>query len=93
MKNEERSFAKEIIAESRTTLAVQALQESNESLQEEIEYLREENARLRNTNRVLRTVNHQVRGKTTDLLGQVEEMGQHIFDIASQEDSDSTQTT
>ena len=84
MNNEERSFANEIVAESKTTLAVQALAEANEELQSEVEYLKDENARLRNRNRVLTTMRRQVRGKAKDLMKQVEEMGQHIFDIAEQ---------
>jgi hypothetical protein len=34
---------------------------------------------------VLRTVNRAVRGKTEELMAQVEDMGKHIFDIAAEE--------
>lgn len=93
MDNEEYVRAQQIVAESNTTLAVQALKEANEELQGEVDYLKEENKRLRNHNRVLTTVRRQISSKATDLMKQVEQMGQHIMNIAADEaalDSDST---
>ena len=67
--------------------AVLALQEANDELQSEVEFLKQENARLRNHNRVLTTVRRQISGKASDLMKQVEEMGQHIMDIAAEEEA------
>jgi len=67
--------------------AVLALQEANDELQAEVEFLKQENARLRNHNRVLTTVRRQISGKAFDLMKQVEEMGQHIMDIAAEEEA------
>jgi len=85
MENEEYVMAQQVIAEGNTTLAVQALKEANEELQSLVNDLQEDNARLRNTARVLRTVNRAVRGKTEELMAQVEDMSKHIFDIAAEE--------
>ena len=86
MDNEEYVQAQRVIAEGNTTLAVQALKEANEELQGEIEFLKQENARLRNHNRVVTAMRRQISGKALDLMKQVEEMGQHIMNIAAEED-------
>lgn len=93
MDQEERVMANAVIAESNTTLAVQALQEANDQLQGEIEFLKEENKRLRNVSRATRTSTRKARDAAKALFEQVEEMGQHIMDIAAEEaeqESDST---
>jgi predicted nuclease with TOPRIM domain len=84
MNNEEYVHA-QIVMGSTTTLAVQALTEANDELQSEVDFLKEENARLRNHNRVVTAMRRQISGKALDLMKQVEEMGQHIFDIAANE--------
>ena len=93
MDNEEYVRAQQVIAESNTSLAVKALEESIEELRGEIEFLKEENKRLRNVSSATRKVNRNVRRDVSNLISQVEEMGQHIMDIAVEEaaqESDST---
>lgn len=93
MDNEEYVRAQQVIAESNTSLAVKALEESIEELRGEIEFLKEENNRLRIVASATRKVNRNVRRDVSNLLSQVEEMGQHIMDIAAEEaaqESDST---
>jgi hypothetical protein len=93
MDNEERVMANAVIAESNTTLAVQALREANDQLQGEVEFLKEENKRLRIAVKVTRTSTRKARQSAKALLEQVEDMGQHIMDIAAEEaeqESDST---
>jgi len=94
MDNEEYVRAQQVIAETHTSLAVQALKEANDELQGEVEFLKGEIERLRKSNRALRTMRRKISGEATDLLKQVEEMGQHIMDIAAEEaaykDLDST---
>ena len=93
MDNEEYVRAQQVIAESNTSLVVKALEESIEQLRGEIEFLKEENKRLRNVSSATRKVNRNVRRDVSNLLSQVEEMGQHIMDIAAEEaaqESDST---
>ena len=85
MNNEEYILAQQVIAESNTSLAVKALEESIEELRGEIEFLKEENKRLRNVSSATRTSNRKVRQEARDLISQVEEMGQHIMDIAVEE--------
>jgi ABC-type transporter Mla subunit MlaD len=76
---EESHLAALVVAGSDSSLAVQALEEANE-------LLGLENARLRNNNRVLRTVVRALRSKSTELFNQVDELQQHIFAVAAQED-------
>jgi len=76
-----------VIAESNNSLLVQGLTESIDELRAEVEFLKQENARLRNHNRVLTTARRQISGKASDLMKQVEEMGQHIMDIAAEEEA------
>ena len=93
MDNEEYVRAQQVIAESNTSLVVKALEESIEELRGEIEFLKEENKRLRNVSSATRKVNRNVRRDVSNLISQVEEMGQHIMDIAAEEaaqESDST---
>ena len=93
MDNEEYVRAQQVIAESNTSLVVKALEESIEELRGEIEFLKQENKRLRNVSRATRTTNRNVRRDVSNLISQVEEMGQHIMDIAAEEaaqESDST---
>ena len=85
MDKEEYVRAQQVIAESNTSLAVKALEESIEELRGEVEFLKEENKRLRNISRATRTSNRKVRQEERDLISQVEEMGQHIMDIAAEE--------
>ena len=87
MDNEEYVRAQQVIAESNTSLIVKALEESIEELRGEIEFLKEENKRLRNVSSATRKVNRNVRRDVSNLLSQVEEMGQHIMDIAAEEAS------
>lgn len=87
MDNEEYVSAQKVIAESNTSLVVKALEESIEELRGEIEFLKEENKRLRNVSSATRKVNRNVRRDVSNLLSQVEEMGQHIMDIAAEEAS------
>ena len=93
MQNEEYAMAQQVIAESNTTLVVKALEESIEELRGEIEFLKEENKRLRNISRATRTSNRKVRQEARDLISQVEEMGQHIMDIAAEEAAQESDTT
>jgi hypothetical protein len=74
-----------VIAEGNNTLVVKALEESIEELRGEIDFLKEENKRLRNVSRATRTTNRKIRKDVTALVEQVEEMGQHIMDIAVEE--------
>ena len=93
MEQEEYVRAQQVIAESNTSLVVKALEESIEELRGEIEFLKEENKRLRNVSSATRKVNRNVRRDVSNLISQVEEMGQHIMDIAAEEaaqESDST---
>ena len=85
MNNEEYVQAQQVIAESNTSLVVKALEESIEELRGEIEFLKEENKRLRNVSSATRKVNRNVRRDVSNLISQVEEMGQHIMDIAAEE--------
>ena len=85
MDNEEYVSAQKVIAESNTSLVVKALEESIEELRGEIEFLKEENKRLRNVSSATRKVNRNVRRDVSNLISQVEEMGQHIMDIAAEE--------
>ena len=87
MDNEEYVRAQQVIAESNTSLAVKALEESIEELRGEIDFLKQENKRLRNVSSATRKVNRNVRRDVSNLLSQVEEMGQHIMDIAAEEAS------
>ena len=87
MDNEEYVRAQQVIAESNTSLVVKALEESIEELRGEIEFLKEENKRLRNVSSATRKVNRNVRRDVSNLISQVEEMGQHIMDIAAEEAS------
>ena len=93
MDNEEYVRAQQIIAESNTSLVVKALEESIEELRGEIEFLKEENKRLRNVSSATRKVNRNVRRDVSNLISQVEEMGQHIMDIAVEEAAQESDTT
>ena len=93
MDNEEYVRAQQVIAESNTSLAVKALEESIEELRGEIEFLKEENKRLRNVSSATRKVNRNVRRDVSNLISQVEEMGQHIMDIAVEEAAQESDTT
>ena len=93
MDNEEYVSAQKVIAESNTTLVVKALEESIEELRGEIDFLKQENKRLRNISRATRTTNRNVRRDVADLISQVEEMGQHIMDIAAEEAEQESGTT
>jgi predicted nuclease with TOPRIM domain len=93
MDGEEYVTAQQVIADGQKSLVVTALEESIEELRGEIEFLKEENTRLRNVSRATRTTNRKIRKDVTSLVEQVEEMGQHIMDIAADEaaqESDST---
>ena len=93
MDAEEHIFAQQVIAESTSTLVVKALEESVEELRGDIDFLKQENKRLRNVSSATRKVNRNVRRDVSNLISQVEEMGQHIMDIAVEEaaqESDST---
>ena len=85
MDAEEHIFAQQVIAESTSTLVVKALEESVEELRGDIDFLKQENKRLRNVSSATRKVNRNVRRDVSNLLSQVEEMGQHIMDIAAEE--------
>ena len=85
MNNEEYVQAQRVIAEGHTSLAVKALEESIEELRGEIEFLKRENKRLRNISRATRTSTRKARDAAKALVEQVEEMGQHIMDIAADE--------
>ena len=85
MDAEEHIFAQQIIAESASTLVVKALEESVEELRGDIDFLKQENKRLRNVSSATRKVNRNVRRDVSNLISQVEEMGQHIMDIAAEE--------
>ena len=93
MDNEEYVRAQQVIAESNTSLVVKALEESIEELRGEIEFLKEENKRLRNVSSATRKVNRNVRRDVSNLISQVEEMGQHIMDIAVEEAAQESGTT
>jgi septation ring formation regulator EzrA len=93
MDKEEYVRAQQVIAESNTSLVVKALEESIEELRGEIEFLKEENKRLRNVSRATRTTNRNVRRDVANLISQVEEMGQHIMDIAAEEAAQESDTT
>ena len=86
MDGEEYVTAQQVIA-GQKSLVVRALEESIEELRGEVEFLKEENKRLRNVSSATRTSNRKVRQQARDLIGQVEEMGQHIMDIAAEEAS------
>ena len=93
MDAEEHIFAQQVIAESTSTLVVKALEESVEELRGDIDFLKQENKRLRNVSSATRKVNRNVRRDVSNLISQVDEMGQHIMDIAAEEaaqESDST---
>ena len=85
MDAEEHIFAQQVIAESTSTLVVKALEESVEELRGDIDFLKQENKRLRNVSSATRKVNRNVRRDVSNLISQVEEMGQHIMDIAAEE--------
>jgi predicted nuclease with TOPRIM domain len=91
MDNEEYVHAQ--IVMGNTPLVVQALQEANDELQSEVAFLKEENARLRNHNRVVTAMRRQLSGKALDLMKQVEDMGQHIMEIAANEAAEDSDTT
>ena len=93
MQNEEYAMAQKVIAEGHTSLVVKALEESIEELRGEIEFLKEENKRLRNVSSATRKVNRNVRRDVSNLISQVEEMGQHIMDIAVEEAAQESDTT
>lgn len=93
MDNEEYVTAQQAIAEGHTSLVVKALEESIEELRGEIEFLKEENKRLRNVSSATRKVNRNVRRDVSNLISQVEEMGQHIMDIAVEEAAQESDTT
>ena len=93
MDNEEYVRAQQVIAESTSTLVVKALEESIEELRGEIDFLKQENNRLRNVSSATRKVNRNVRRDVSNLIGQVEEMGQHIMDIAVEEAAQESDTT
>lgn len=93
MNNEEYVQAQQVIAEGTKSLVVKALEESIEELRGEIVFLKEENKRLRNISRATRTTNRKVRRDVTALIEQVEEMGQHIMDIAATEAEDRSDST
>ena len=93
MDNEAYQLAQQVIAEGNTTLVVQALEESIEELRGEVEFLKQENKRLRNVSSATRKVNRNVRRDVSNLISQVEEMGQHIMDIAAEEVAQESDTT
>ena len=93
MDNEEYVRSQQVIAEGHTSLVVKALEESIEELRGEIEFLKEENKRLRNVSSATRKVNRNVRRDVSNLISQVEEMGQHIMDIAAEEAEQESGTT
>ena len=93
MDNEAYQLAQQVIAEGNTTLVVQALEESIEELRGEVEFLKQENKRLRNVSSATRKVNRNVRRDVSNLISQVEEMGQHIMDIAAEEAAQESDTT
>jgi hypothetical protein len=84
MDGEEYVQAQQCIAGNKS-LVVQALEDTVEELRGEIEFLKEENKRLRNVSKATRTTNRKIRKEATALVEQVEEMGQHIMDIAASE--------
>jgi predicted nuclease with TOPRIM domain len=93
MDGEEYVAAQRVIADGHSSLVVKALEESVEELRGEIEFLKEENKRLRNVSKATRTSTRKARDTAKALFEQVEEMGQHIMDIAAEEaaqESDST---
>jgi predicted nuclease with TOPRIM domain len=85
MDAEEYVTAQQVIADGHKGLVVQALEESIEELRGEIDFLKEENKRLRNVSRATRTSTRKARDAAKALFEQVEEMGQHIMDIAAEE--------
>ena len=93
MDAEEHIFAQQVIAESTSTLVVKALEESVEELRGDIDFLKQENKRLRNVSSATRNVNRNVRRDVSNLISQVEEMGQHIMDIAAEEAAQESDTT
>ena len=93
MDNEEYVRSQQVIAEGHTSLVVKALEESIEELRGEIEFLKQENKRLRNVSSATRKVNRNVRRDVSNLISQVEEMGQHIMDIAAEEAAQESDTT
>ena len=93
MDAEEHIFAQQVIAESTSTLVVKALEESVEELRGDIDFLKQENKRLRNVSSATRKVNRNVRRDVSNLISQVEEMGQHIMDIAAEEAAQESDTT
>ena len=93
MDAEEHIFAQQVIAESTSTLVVKALEESVEELRGDIDFLKQENKRLRNVSSATRKVNRNVRRDVSNLISQVEEMGQHIMDIAAEEVAQESDTT
>ena len=92
MDGEEYVTAQQVIA-GQKSLVVRALEESIEELRGEIEFLKEENKRLRNVSSATRKVNRNVRRDVSNLISQVEEMGQHIMDIAAEEAAQESDTT
>ena len=93
MDNEEYVRSQQVIAEGHTSLVVKALEESIEELRGEIDFLKQENKRLRNVSSATRKVNRNVRRDVSNLISQVEEMGQHIMDIAAEEAAQESDTT
>ena len=93
MDKEEYVSAQQVIAESTSTLVVKALEESIEELRGDIDFLKQENKRLRNVSSATRKVNRNVRRDVSNLISQVEEMGQHIMDIAAEEAAQESDTT
>ena len=93
MDNEEYVRSQQVIAEGHTSVVVKALEESIEELRGEIDFLKQENKRLRNVSSATRKVNRNVRRDVSNLISQVEEMGQHIMDIAVEEAAQESDTT
>ena len=93
MDNEEYVRSQQVIAEGHTSFVVKALEESIEELRGEIDFLKQENKRLRNVSSATRKVNRNVRRDVSNLISQVEEMGQHIMDIAVEEAAQESGTT
>src|ERR1700687_1313929 len=93
MQNEEYVTAQQVIAEGSKTLVVKALEESIEELRSENDFLKEENKRLRNISKATRTTNRKVRRDVSALVEQVEQMGQHIMDIAAEEVAQKSDST
>jgi hypothetical protein len=93
MDKEEYVVAQQVIAEGHKSLVVKALEESIEELRGEVEFLKQENKRLRNVSKATRTSTRKARDAAKVLLEQVEEMGQHIMDIAASEADENLDST